>query len=348
MKVIVVSPGGEELGGGMGTVSKNIKSFIQNETKHSCRVIDSRGEINYIVSFLFLFKALVQVTLELLLNKQKTILHINVSERSSFYRKACFIFLARCFNTQSILHHHGAELIPFYNNCGKFSKRVTQYCIRNTTKNIVLGQKWASFIQKNIPDAAPTYILFNAVPFQQYIKSATPRLTISLIANLTERKGVKIALEAIARLQDQLDICIHLVGGGEIEKYQGLSKELGIEHRCTFHGWSTREKTFKVMVSSDMLILPSYEEGLPMVILEAMAHEIPVICTAVGAIGEVFTHRKECLFAEVGSTESLADAISEMHIDKELRSRLMRNAKDLYLREFSIEKYMKRLIDIYL
>ena len=96
-----------------------------------------------------------------------------------------------------------------------------------------------------------------------------------------------------------------------------------------------------------MLILPSYEEGLPMVILEAMAHEIPVICTPVGAIGEVFTHRKECLFVDVGSTVSLVNAIEEVHRDQGLKNTLIQNAKTLYLTEFSIEQYMKRLIEMY-
>ena len=331
----------------MGTVTQNIKAFIEKGNKHNVKVVDSRGELNYLASFGFLLVAWFQVLHELIVRKEAAIMHINVSERSSFYRKACFIWLAKRFNVKTILHHHGAAFIPFYNNSNYVSKRIVQYCVCSATENIVLGQKWKSFIETFIPNHSPISIMFNAVPRREYTKTVPAIFTISLIANLSERKGVMVALNALSQIQDKIDCHIHFVGGGDVERYQDIAKKMNIEGKCSFHGWVSRDKTFEVMTNSNVLILPSYEEGLPMVVLEAMAHKIPVVCTPVGSLGEVFTHDKELLFVDVGSAESLSEALVALANSKTLSSRLSECAHETYLSKFSIEEYMKCLLNIY-
>ncbi|MDO6712205.1 glycosyltransferase family 4 protein [Aliiglaciecola sp. 2_MG-2023] len=347
MKVLIVSPGGDELGGGMGTVAKNIKDYLQNETDIKVKVFDSRGEIGFLLSFLYLFRALFLVTAELLKNRKDVLLHINVSERSSFYRKFCFIFIARLFKVPTVLHHHGAELIPFYEHCGGLSRKVVQYCIRNCTLNIVLGEKWKVFLENAIPNHAPIQIMFNAVARHQIPVKTNQNFSIAMIANLSERKGVSLAIEAAKQLKQDYDYTMHFIGGGEVEKYREQAKKEDLEDQCIFHGWTSRENTLKLMADSNILILPSYNEGLPMVILEAMAQAVPVICTPVGSIGEVFTHEKECLFMEVGSAKSLYVNIKRLQNDQVLRADLISAATITFDNKFSIQQYMTCLLKTY-
>ncbi|TRY32836.1 glycosyltransferase family 4 protein [Aliiglaciecola sp. M165] len=347
MKILLVSPGGDKFGGGMGTVTKNIKDYIENSSSDEVRVFDSRGEVGFALSFLFFFKALVGVFSELLFSKQPTLLHINVSERFSFVRKAAFIALARGFKVKTILHHHGAELIPFYEGASPLKRRITEYCITRTDCNLVLGEKWRRFIIESVPNHAPIEILYNAVPRKVVADGKSSAMSLSMIANLSERKGVVIMLEAIAKVKNSLDVRVDFLGGGDTEKYALKAKALGVDHLCHFHGWLARDKALSIMYQSHALVLPSYDEGLPMVILEAMAQGVPVICTPVGSIGEVFTHEKECLFVDVGSADSLAEAILRLLSDSELQQQLVDNATQTYERQFSIENYMSCLENIY-
>lgn len=347
MKILLISPGGDRFGGGMGTVTKNIKDYLIENSQIPVQVYDSRGEIGFFLSFFFLFRSIVSVIAQILFSKEKIILHVNVSERASFYRKFCFVLIAKIFRVPCILHHHGAELIQFYETCNSLSRRVTSYCINNASSNIVLGEKWKNFLQVNFKKSAPCTILYNAVPRTGLVKTEGEKFTICMIANLSERKGVSIALESAAMLKNDCNFTLHFIGGGEVEKYSEQSKTLGLTDQCIFHGWISRSETQQLMINSDVMILPSYDEGLPMVILEAMAHSIPVICTPVGSIGEVFSDKNECLFMEVGSAESLYNNIRCLQSDKELRLQICKNASTAYEQSFSIEGYMKCLIKLY-
>ena len=235
MKVLLISPGGHLFGGGMGTVTRNIHNELIKHNDVNVKVIDSRGEKGFAFSFIYLFIALTIYLKELILCKDTLIVHINVSERFSFYRKFLFLSLAMLFRKKTVLHHHGAELIPFYKNCSNFTKKVVNFCIRNTGTNIVLGDKWKTFLQQAVPDHAPIKVLHNAVP-TKHLTQKTPRIfTISMIANLSERKGVSLLLEAAKKLQDKIEFQVDFIGGGEIDKYRAKTEKMGLKNNCSFH-----------------------------------------------------------------------------------------------------------------
>jgi glycosyltransferase involved in cell wall biosynthesis len=347
MRILLVSPGGDRFGGGMGTVTKNIKDYLETTDDISVRVLDSRGEAGFLLSFFFLFRSLISFIGELIFSKEKLVLHINVSERASFYRKFCFISLAKLAKVPCVLHHHGAELIPFCEGCSSFTKRVVEYCMNNADINIVLGRKWKLFIERNFKQCAPVQVIFNAVPQHHYNQVTNEKYTISMIANLSERKGVSLALDAAAQLNKKSEFVFNFIGGGEVDRYRTMAKSMGLNDSCVFHGWISRSQTLDLMANSDVLVLPSYDEGLPMVILEAMAHGVPVVCTPVGSIGEVFTDNKECLFMEVGSSQSLFENIHKLQQSSELRDRIVASASATYKQNFSIDKFMTSLITAY-
>lgn len=347
MRVLLIAPGGDLFGGGMGTVTRNIKNELLKDKNYSVRVIDSRGEKGFALSFFYLFIAILIYLKELIICNENMVIHINVSERFSFYRKFIFIILAKLFKKKTVLHHHGAELIPFYKGCSPLTKKVVNYCIRNTDLNIVLGEKWKSFLENSVPNHAPIEVLHNAVPTKEIQKKPPEAFTISIIANLSERKGVSLLLEAAKKMQGQFDFKINFIGGGEIEHYKAKAKTMGLEKECVFHGWVSQTDALYLMVSSSVMVLPSYEEGLPMVILEAMAQEVAVVCTPVGSIGEVFTHEQECLLMEVGSAESLYHNLIRINKDKALTQAIIKQAKENYNQHFSIENYITCLTRLY-
>jgi len=277
------------------------------------------------------------------------VVHINVSERLSFFRKACFVGVSNIFNVPCVLHHHGAEVISFYENASSLSRFLVRYSVDHSSLNLVLGTKWECFL-KSICRNCNVEVLHNAVPIHELHAASTKndKFVISMLANLCERKGVVIALKALRELKGKgLDAHIHFIGGGDVDKYTALAEEHGVKSYCTFHGWVRSEVALQYLASSDLMILPSYDEGLPMVILEAMAQKIPVVCTPVGSIPEVFMDREDCLFIEVGNFKSLSNAMLEIGNDKILRDSLVSNAFEKYESSFSLNVYSKRLLNIY-
>jgi glycosyltransferase involved in cell wall biosynthesis len=72
-----------------------------------------------------------------------------------------------------------------------------------------------------------------------------------------------------------------------------MALQLGVSDRVTFHGWADRAKVSELLADADVMVLPSHDEGLPLAILEAMAHRVAVLCTPVGEIPNVLANGRD-------------------------------------------------------
>jgi glycosyltransferase involved in cell wall biosynthesis len=160
------------------------------------------------------------------------------------------------------------------------------------------------------------------------------------VGNLLERKGVKDLLQAFAipSLRAR-DIELTMAGGGPVELYQGMAERLGIADRVTFTGWVSQDAARSLMVNADALILPAYDEGLPLVILEALASGTPVICTPVGSIPEVLSDGETALFVTPGDEAGIAEKIVRL-IDQPATGRaIAAGGSALYQRLFTMDAF---------
>jgi glycosyltransferase involved in cell wall biosynthesis len=126
-----------------------------------------------------------------------------------------------------------------------------------------------------------------------------------------------------------------------------LSAELGVAHRCHFPGvyQSPGEKS-AFMRSIDVFVLPSHTEGTPNCIIEAMAHGLPVIASAVGGIPDVVTPETGILVPE-GDGAALADAMSRLAADRALRERMGAAGRERYERLFSPGAVLPVMLETY-
>lgn len=164
------------------------------------------------------------------------------------------------------------------------------------------------------------------------------------------QKGLRELLHAIAALKSSYDLELNIVGwedGGEFnyeEALKDLANQLGIGERLFFHGKKQIGPELNAFYrSSDIYVIPSYHEGFPRTIWEAMASSLPVIATTVGSIPHYLTHKKEAILIEPKSSESLRKAIETMVVDSDLRRALIKNAFE-YAQEVTLEKQTKILI----
>jgi glycosyltransferase involved in cell wall biosynthesis len=156
-------------------------------------------------------------------------------------------------------------------------------------------------------------------------------LQVLSMGRLVELKGFHLTIMAFAKLvlrEPQSRLLI--VGEGPSKSFlQRLVKNLNLERKVDFCGWLPRAKALSLMNTADVFLFPSFEGG-GMVVLEAMQHELPVICLEYGGPGEMVTG--DCGFVvKVGSiedtVENLARALEALAHNRTLRSKLGAAAK---------------------
>ncbi len=151
--------------------------------------------------------------------------------------------------------------------------------------------------------------------FLDYPVTPVPDVTrLVNVARLGRSKGHFILIEAAARLAEEgLDFQIKLVGDGEL---RGLIRdrihEYGLDDRIELAGWLDGESVRKEIVESRALVLPSFGEGLPVVIMEALALARPVISSRIAGIPELLVDGECGWLVNSGSVDDLVDALREL------------------------------------
>ena len=170
---------------------------------------------------------------------------------------------------------------------------------------------------------------------------------LGLVGRLVRVKGVEILLHAAQRLcASNPGLRVLIVGDGpEAGSLRALSQALGLDPCVQFTGFRT--DVLDLVASMDALVLSSYSEGVPMVILEAMAMGIPIVATSVGGIPEILTDGDTALLVPSGRADKLADACQRLFETPGLVERLTRAARVRVEAEFSAPIMADRVAQIY-
>lgn len=144
------------------------------------------------------------------------------------------------------------------------------------------------------------------------------------VGRLVPDKGQRILLEALARLREGGPrIETTLVGDGpDRESLEQASKRLGLEQSTVFASALGHDRVQQLYLRSDIFCLPSFAEGLPVVLMEAMSHGLPVITTRIAGVSELVQDAVSGAIVALGRSDALAAAISELADDPALRTRL--------------------------
>jgi glycosyltransferase involved in cell wall biosynthesis len=191
-------------------------------------------------------------------------------------------------------------------------------------------------------------VLHNAVPdpVPNLDKHPVPGEPCHLVflGYLSARKGVPDLLKALASSPlKHLRWRATLAGGGPIDEYRNLAKDLGILDSISFPGWVDERHASELCSNAEVLVLPSHAEGLSMSVLEGLAHGLTVITTPVGAHSEVIEPDVSGILVPPGDVAALADALVRVIEDESLRTRLSRGARARFLEKFDVRRYAARL-----
>jgi len=163
------------------------------------------------------------------------------------------------------------------------------------------------------------------------------RLNLGIVGRLTPVKGLPVAIRALAQSEVPPHIHLVIVGAGEQEKeLRELVAELRIGHRVHLLGF--KANVFDYLAHLDVVLMPSFHEGLPYVLLEAMSLARPLLCSRVGGLAEALEDERTGLLVEPGNVSAWAAAIVRVAGDDQLRLRLGTEARAAQARSYSLER----------
>jgi glycosyltransferase involved in cell wall biosynthesis len=176
--------------------------------------------------------------------------------------------------------------------------------------------------------------------------AGSEKLTVICVARLSPEKGHDGLLEVCAELFARgFPFKLDLVGDGpERERLLARVKELGLTTSVTFHGQLTEEETLESIALADVLVLPSFMEGLPVVLMEAMSLGVPVVASRVAGVPELVEDETEGLLFRPSDWSELRLKLERLLTEPALRVQLARNARLKIEREFVIENAIAPLL----
>jgi glycosyltransferase involved in cell wall biosynthesis len=353
--VLIIIPGGLEHGGGIGRqMGYFLRAYRAREQRLRYRVVDSRGPWYLGSSPLFVAGAIIYLGCAILTLLQARlsapcVAHVNITGRGSTIRKIILLTVARAIGLRYVLHLHDYDYAEYYRGQGAFLKKLIATMFRRAMAVVVLGRRELELVSQSLRLSSDQMIvLHNAVPDPLTDHNGTPSTGkpchLLFLGHLSARKGVHDLLQALGSptMQHQRWRAT-LAGGGPIDEYRRAAEDLGILDRVCFPGWVDETGASALYADGDVLVLPSYAEGLAMSVLEGMSHGLAVITTPVGAHSEVIEPEVSGILVSPGNVPALAEALVRVIEDESLRRRLGRGARDRFLQEFDVRRYAARL-----
>ncbi len=350
-QVFLTCPYGQ-VGGGMGSIMQYLSDMGTDPTgRFELMRLESRGGGSILLSPLHLAWAVLRI-FNGAARGRLAVVHLNLAERGSVYRKGVLLYAARWAGVKVLLHLHAAQIIAFDQTLPRPGQALLRGMFRSADHVVVLGELWRGWVIDTFGVAPQAISVVNngvpATPLPREPRAPGEPFRLLFLGNLLERKGIADLLHALSLpAAREADLCLTVAGGGAVDTYKQMAKDLGIAARVRFTGWLDQTAARQEVTRADALVLPAYDEGLPLVILEAMATGVPVVCTPVGAIPEVFTDRETALFVQPGDRNALAAALVELSRDAALQERLSTAGLAMYRRQFTMTAFAERMAGLY-
>ncbi|MDF5727075.1 MAG: glycosyltransferase family 4 protein [Rhizonema sp. PD38] len=354
-----------DIQGGITSVEKLILENVPPEIQiHHVGTFAPGSLLQNAIVFLKAIKTLVWK----LLRGEVDLVHIHFSERGSTLRKLIIVLIILAFRQPLILHSHGATYQEFFAGIPRLAQIIISLLFSKCTKFIALSENWRNYFIETLQlDENQTTVLYNPVNLPLNIPQRRDKQQVkfvflgrigkrggaldaakSIISFPKQDKGAFDLIKAFAALPESDRNCAELVlaGNGDLEMAQQLIQELAVEEKVTLCAWLIPVQRDALLAAADAFILPSYNEGLPMSMLEAMAWGLPVIVTPVGGIPEVINHNQNGLLVQPGNQEQLVQAMQNLIRDEESRIALGTAARRR-VECFDVKNYITSLAALY-
>lgn len=342
IKVLMLGPA-RDVKGGMTSVVNNYFEYGLDKLIN-LKYIETINDKNKMSKILEMLKGF----MEFIINISKyDIVHIHMASRISTFRKGIYVRIAKKINKKVIIHIHGAEYRIFFEECNKRQKKYVRKTLSLADKIIVLSEEWKEYFS-NIVDEKKIVVLYNSIILPNDFEKNTETHKFLFLGRIGKRKGIYDLIEVIERLLiDYPDIELYVGGDGEIEKVKKIIENKKMKNNVHILGWISGKQREKYLKECTFYVLPSYNEGMPMSVIEGMAYKNIVISTKVGGIPKVIQNKENGIIIEPGDKEKLYESINLLLNNTELRKKISNNARITVKEKFNIENNIKKLIEVY-
>lgn len=266
---------------------------------------------------------------------------------AGFIEKGLMGWYTRIRHSRSFIFPRGGGLLHSYSSSRGVVPGWTKALFGSAEKIFCQGPTWREYVMRGlgrpeidapiIPNWTATDELL-AIGKNRRLLPASGETRLLFVGWVEQEKGIFELLAAVRDLSDQGGYALDIVGHGRaLPAARSFVKENGISDIVTFHGWLEGADLVGRYRDSDVFVLPSWAEGLPNAMIEAMAAGLCIVTTPVGNIPDVIEDRRNGILVPPRNTLALKIALGGLLTDEGLRSRLSGEAHETALQRFSVE-----------
>ncbi len=270
-----------------------------------------------------------------------------------YFRNWFYILISRLTRRKTIFHLLNA-IDYFYEQSNPFTRTLINLSFYSADMYLVQSPKLEEWVKKHT--RKKTKGLWNGLFLEKIpTKGESPILflpdefTVGLtVGGLGWNKGTYDILTALERLKSKgVSVGWIFLGGGDVKHFRKITREMGLESRVLFTGPVDENVKWQYLYHADLYCLPSYAEGQPISILEAMAAGLPILSTSVGSIPEVVLDHYSGRIISPGDVDALEEVIVEL-VENEARRLIMgKEAKRACEKTHDIHRLFDSLKKIY-
>ncbi len=324
-------------------VLNGVKTYIEQLIKYmrkdyefiSFRIGSIPGK-NRVYRFFYYIKSLL-LYVKFIIYDCPDLIHLNPSlDLRSVFRDAFYMIIGLVFNIKILIFIHGWHA---FNYKGKLYKFLVAKLFNHADVIVVLANHFKKELVKTGIDTRKIYVSSVMIDTSEFfafkdIYSAKHNIgdviTVLFLSRFIKEKGIYELIHAIPRILEQSSRGVNFIFAGdgpERESIVALCRKLNIMKNVYFPGYVIGSEKMTLFFKSDLFILPSYTEGFPVAVLEAMASGLPIIATPVGAIPEIIEDGVNGIIIPVCSSSAIVEAVLKIANNSSLQCRMTLNNK---------------------
>lgn len=343
--------------GGQITASISLSSYSENHG-YKLEIIDTTQTSFPIPSFKCRLKKAIKRFLLLFAllkdNNTKGVI-IFASCGFSFYERICQSFICRLFGVKDVFFIRSGHFITTTENSA-FLKFIHKLLLKIPYKIGLQGTNWQTFYNSIGVDSDRTILIHNWLP--KGVNIINKPISISPINRdiefvyigwLVREKGIMELMEAISKLIKFYSFNFTFIGGGYLEKHiNSTIVKNNWSNNIKSLGWKKHGEVLQYLKTSDVFVLPSYTEGFPNALIEAMANGLPAICSNVGGISDSLHNNVNGFLIPPKDENSITDAMKRYIVDPSLIALHSSATIEIVTNLHDLDKNCEKLFNVFL
>ena len=340
-KRVLVVGSAEQSAGGVSSVIRLMKKMPVWQ-EYNCYWLGTQIQRNYLWKLWYAVKSNI---FALFILWRYDIVHFHsVPDKIDLIIKLPIFLLALLGKKKIIMHIHMGNQLKNHT-----SNTLFKWCLNRADLVILLAKKWQKLFADFYADInTPTAVLYNACEKVPEVPLAEKEKIIIMAAYFNDNKAPDLLLKAWQQIGKQYpDWKIYMLGNGEVQRFEQMAEQMGLSDSVTFTGYIVGKEKEELFRKASIYCMCSYEEGFPMVVLEAWANGICVVTTPVGGLPDVLEDGRNALVFDFGDWQGLANHLSSLIENEDQRRDMAKYARALVNERFSLESTSYNLRNIY-